>query len=342
MSVNRSRVLVFTALSTLGLPLLAGAASAQDRLPVVASFSILADIVKNVGGDHVSITTLVGPEVDAHVWTPGPAEAAATSAAKLVIFSGMDFEPWGASLIEEAGYAGPVVTVTDGVVPHVQAAGWGGHSHGGGEEHAEEGEEEHAEAEEQHSDGEEQHAEAEEHSHAEGGGDMDPHVWNDLRNGVIFVEHIVEGLSAADPANAATYAANGAAYEAKLVALDGEIRARIGDLPFDERRVLMSHDDMGYFGEAYGVEMVPPPADQAALVDTIRKEWVSAVFVEDLSDPAVIEQITSETGAVVGGPLWTDTLSQPDGPAGTYFDMQTYNADQITTALEKALVASAQ
>jgi zinc/manganese transport system substrate-binding protein len=317
---------------------MAGGASAQDRLPVVASFSILADMVKNVGGDHVEITTLVGPEVDAHVWAPGPLEADAVSKAKLVVFSGMDFEPWGASLIEQAGYTGPVVTVTEGVVPHVMPPGWGGHSHShGGEEHADE--DEHAEGEmhtagAEHAEGE-MHAEGEGHGHTHEGGDIDPHVWNDLRNGVIFVEHIAAALQAADPANAATYAANAAAYEAKLVALDAQIRARIGDLPFDERRVLMSHDDMGYFGEAYGVEMVPP-GDPAAMIDTIKKEWVSAVFVEDLTDPALIEKISAETGAVVGGPLWTDTLSQPDGPAGTYIDMQTYNADQITSALEKA------
>lgn len=291
------------------LSLLPGLAVAQDRLPVVASFSILGDLVAQVGGDRVAVTVLVGPDGDAHVYQPSPADAQAVAAAKVVVVNGLGFEGWIDRLVEAAEYKGAVVVATTGLVPRGVA--------------------------------DEDHAEADGDGHDHGA--ADPHAWQDVANVRTYVANIEAALVAADPADAATYRARAAAYTADLDALDAGIRAAVAALPTDRRTVVASHDAFGYFAAAYGLTILAPQgmsteteasaAGVAALITQIRDQAIPAVFVETITDPRLLDRITAETGAVIGGTLFSDALSPPDGPAGTYLDMMRHNIDTLAGAL---------
>jgi zinc/manganese transport system substrate-binding protein len=291
-----------------------GAAQAQEKLPVVASFSILGDLVKNVGGDRVALTTLVGPDGDAHVYSPTPADAKKVAEAKLVFVNGLGFEGWMERLVEASDSKAEVVTASAGVVPIP------------GEE-----EEDH-----DHAAGNKQ---AEEHEH----GANDPHAFQSIPNGKIYVANIRDALIKADPAGKADYEANAAGYLAKLDALDAEVRAAVGHIPEGQRKIITSHDAFGYFGKTYGFEFLAPQGistdaepsarDVAALVKQIKADGVKAIFVENITDKRLIEQIARESGAVIGGELFSDALSPPDGPAGTYIDMFRHNIRALSAAL---------
>lgn len=288
------------------------ATSAQDKLPVVASFSILGDMVANVGGDRVEVTTIVGPDGDAHVYEPTPADAQAVAGAKVVFVNGLGFEGWLDRLVGAAEYTGPVVVATAGIEPLTMA-----------EEHHDEGEAE-AETGEEH-------------------GGADPHAWQSLANARVYVANIEAGLTAADPDGAATYAANAAAYLAEIDAVDADVKAAVAALPPERRSIVTSHDAFGYFGNAYGLTLHAPEglsteseasaADVATLITQMKDEAIPAVFMENISDSRLLEQITSETGARIGGTLFSDALSPADGPAGTYLDMMRHNIATLTAAL---------
>ena len=310
---------IFLGLTT-ALAMLPMSAFAQDKLPVVASFSILGDMVAEVGGDRVSVSTLVGPDGDAHVYEPTPADAQTVAAASVVFVNGLAFEGWLDRLIEASEFKGPVVVATTGVVPLEMA-----------EEHHAEGE--------AHAEGQ-AHAEGPEaHDH----GEQDPHAWQSLANARLYVANIEAGLSAADPAGAETYKANATAYLAEIDAAEAEIVAAIAALPADRRSVVTSHDAFGYFAAAYGMtfhapeglstEAEPSAADVATLITQMKAEAIPAVFMENITDSRLLEQITAETGASVGGTLFSDALSGPDGPAGTYLDMMRHNTATLTGAL---------
>ena len=323
---------ILAAAATLGLlaATVPNAASAHEDLKVVASFSILGDMVREVAGDDAVITTLVGPDGDAHVYEPTPADVQAVAAADLVFVNGLDFEGWMPRLLEAAGFKGRMVVVSDGITPRE----WDGeadedHAQGeAGHDHA------HQAAEAGHD-----HAEADGHDH----GAFDPHAWQDLRNGVVYVGNIARALAEADPDHAAAYQAAGEAYAATLKSLDERIRAEIGAIPEARRKVVTSHDAFGYFGAAYGIAFIAPQGvsteaeasagDVAAIIEQIRAEKIPAVFVENITDPRLVEQIARETGAVVGGELYSDALSGPDGPAPTYVEMFEFNAAALTKAL---------
>jgi zinc/manganese transport system substrate-binding protein len=294
-------------------------AFAQDRMPVVATFSILGDVVSEIGGDRVAVTTLVGPDGDAHVYQPSPADAQAVAAAKVVFVNGLGFEGWIDRLIAAAEYTGPVVVASEGVTPIAFGEEEHDHDHAGeeaGHDHDHEG-----------------------HDH----GAEDPHAWQSVTNVALYVGNIERGLAAADPEGADTYKANAAAYLAELDALDAEIRAAIAALPEDRRTIVTSHDAFGYFGAAYGMTFKAPQgisteseasaADVAALITQIRDEKIPAVFMENISDPRLLEQIAAETDAKIGGTLYSDALSGPEGPASTYLTMMRYNLGQLTAAL---------
>lgn len=301
----------------------APAAQAEERLNVVASFSILADMVREVGGDDVTVTMLVGPDGDAHVYEPTPGDAKALTQADVVIVNGLAFEGWLERLIEASGTKAAIIVASDGVTPlaiaeedhkdthaETHGPGHGGHGHG--------------------HDG---------HNH----GDFDPHAWQSLQNGMIYVENITRALVAADPANADGYKARAQAYLTRLAALDTRLKAEFAALPAERRRLVTSHDAFGYFAAAYGLTVVAPQgvsteaeasaADVARLIDLIRAEGIMAVFVENVTNPALIEQIARESGAKVGGTLYTDALSTAEGPASTYERMFEHNAAQILGAL---------
>lgn len=293
--------------------LTAGPAFAADRLPVVASFSILGDMVGRVGGDRVSVTTLVGPDGDAHVYEPTPDDVKAVAAAKLLVVNGLGFEGWMDRLAEASGYGAPVTVASQGVAPR-----------------------EMAEEEDHHDHAEAAHAEHDHHG-------VDPHAWQDVANAVTYVKNIAAGLDAADPEGKATYDANAAAYVAELEALDAEVRTAMAALPADRRKIITSHDAFGYFGAAYGLELLAPEgvsteseataADVAGIIRQIREDAIPAIFVENIKDRRLIDQIAAETHAVVGGELYTDALSAKDGPAPTYVDMIRHNIGTLTAAL---------
>ena len=314
---RRHALALGAAASTLAL---AGRLAAAEPLRVVASFSILADMVRRVAGDRAVVTTLVGADQDMHGFDPAPSEVRALAEADLVVVNGLGFEGWVERLVEASGYAGPLVVATQSIAPLK------------GEEH------EHDE-EESHEAHEDQHAEDDGHHH----GALDPHAWQSPANGIRYVANIADALAAADPAHADDYRSRAAAYAAEIEALDAELAESFALLPQDRRTVVVSHDAFGYLGEAYALEVLAPVGvwgeadpsarDVAALIEQIREHRVCAVFVENIRDPRVIERIAEETGATVGGTLYSDALSAPDGPAPTYLDLLRHNAETLLSAL---------
>ncbi|WP_062211489.1 metal ABC transporter substrate-binding protein [Aureimonas sp. AU12] len=301
-------------------------ALAQDPLKVVASFSILGDMVHEIGGDHVEVTTLVGANGDAHVFEPSPKDARALGEAKLLVVNGLNFEGWMPRLVKTSEFKGETVVASSGVTPRAFTP--------------EETEKEEAETHEAHAD----HAAEAGHDHDHDHGAVDPHAWQDLRNGEIYARNIAEGLAKADPENAADYHAKGEAYVAELKALDTQVRSELAAIPAERRKVVTSHDAFGYFAGSYGIQFIAPEGvsteseasagDVAKIIDQIRAEKITAVFVENISDTRLIDQIARETGARIGGSLFSDALSDANGPAPTYEQMFRSNAAEIVKALK--------
>ena len=312
------------------------AAQSTEPTHVVATFSIIGDMVERIGGEHVAVTTLVGPNGDAHVYQPTPADARAVSEAEVLIVNGLEFEGWLDRLIDASDFDGMRVVATAGIDPI--AFDDHGDDH---DEHAEAGHDhhdhdEHAEAGHGHDHGHDHH-----HHHHHGA--FDPHAWQSLGNAVAYVDNITAALAQADPGNATTFYENRAAYVDEIEALDSEILEMVARLPADRRTVVTSHDAFGYFAARYGLNFESPQgistasepsaADVAELIVQIRDEGVAAVFVENITDSRLIEQIANETGATIGGTLYSDALSGPDGPASTYLDMMRHNATLLAAAL---------
>ena len=340
------RNLLISATTLFGFSLAAPAPtwSADPPIPVVATFSILGDMVKRVGGDRVAVTTLVGADGDAHVYQPGPADARAVSEAEILVFNGLAFEGWLDRLVEASGFGGVRVVATDGIQP-IRLEDDDDHDddHGDEDDHA--GKDDHDDDhgdEDDHAAKDDHHDDhADEHGHHHGA--FDPHAWQDLANAVIYVDNITAALAKTDPANASAYYGNRATYVTEIETLDGEIRKTFAGLPEDRRTVVTPHDAFGYYSEAYGLRFVAPQGlstesepsagDVAALIRQIREEGITAVFVESLTDPRLIEQIADETGASIGGTVYSDALSGPDGPASTYLDMIRHNTEMFAEAL---------
>ena len=281
-------------------------ARAQEKLPVVASFSILGDFVREIGAERVAVTTLVGPNGDAHVYSPSPADAKSVAAAKLIVVNGLKFEGWLPRLIKSSGAKGVVATATTGIKP----------------------------------------IEAEEEGHAKGAHDHghdDPHAWQSVPNAKVYIANIRDALSAADPSGKAVYETNASAYLAKLDAVDGEVRAAVARIPADRRKAITSHDAFGYFSKTYGIAFIAPQGvsteaeasakDVARIIRQIKTQKIPAVFLENISNPRLIEQMARESGARIGGQLFSDALSDASGPAGTYIQMMKHNISEIEKAL---------
>lgn len=287
-------------------------AFAADKLKVVASFSVIGDLAKEVGGRRVEITTLVGPNGDAHVYEPKPADAKAMAEADVILVNGLHFEGFLDRLVETSGTGAPVAVLTDGVTPIKMKA-----------EFAEEDE---GAAEEGHDDG-----------------DIDPHAFQSVANVRIYVKNIADAFCGADAEGCAAYERNAEAYSMRLDALETQVKAAVAAIPADKRTIITSHDAFGYFEHAYGLtfrapeglstEADPSAADVAKLIEDIRSEKASAVFVENITNPRLIEQIAAETGLKVGGELYSDALSDADGPAATYLDMMRHNVATIRGAV---------
>lgn len=320
-ALSRRRALL--AATGLWLSATFGVAHAAPPLQAVASFSILGDIVREVGGDDVQLTTLVGPDGDAHEYEPTPADAKKLAAANVLFVNGLDFEAWLPRLVKASGFAGQTVVASKGVTPRKFA----GHGHDHGDK-----DHDHGQA---HGHGGEAG-----HSH----GDADPHAWQNLANGVIYARNVADGLAAADPAHADAYRKRADAYIARLQAADAAVRKTFAAIPAERRKVVTSHDAFGYFGDAYGVEFIsavgistaaePAAGDVARIIEQVKREKVPAVFVENITSPRLVQQIARETGAKVGGTLYSDALSKPGQPGATYLDMFEWNVRQLAAALQ--------
>lgn len=300
-----------------------GAGRAQGRadgpLRVVASFSILGDMTRQIAGDRVALRTVAGPNVDAHTFQPRPSDAEALRGAALVVRNGLGFDSWFDRMLRSANWRGTTVTATEGITPLRMAAHAHGHGHG--------------------------------HSHGGAGQQQggqprtvpDPHAWQDLRLGIRYVRTIGAALAAADAANAAAYAEAVEAYAARLAALDDWVRAEIATVPEARRKVVTSHDAFGYFGAAYGIRFLAPqgvstePEPSAAevgrLIRQIRNEGITAVFMENMGNPATLQRLAQEAGVRVRGRLYADALSAPDGSAATYEAMFRHNVGLLVPAM---------
>jgi zinc/manganese transport system substrate-binding protein len=318
--LNKLRIATFlgaaTMLSAVALP-----ATAAD-LKVVASFSIIGDFAKNVGGDRIELTTLVGPDGDAHVYEPKPTDAVAMAGADVVLVNGLQFEGFLQRLVDASATKASIVELTKGVET-LKMEEEGHHN-------------EAAEAKE----GEEHAAEEEGHHHH---GDIDPHAYQSVPNAEIYVKNIADAFCAADSAGCQTYQANAMAYTTKLRALDDEVKAAVASIPADKRTIITSHDAFGYFAHQYGITFLAPEgvsteseasaADVAALIRQVRDDNASAIFVENVTNPRLIEQIAAETDLKVGGTLFSDALSDESGPAPTYINMMRNNIATIRGAI---------
>ncbi|MEJ8563550.1 zinc ABC transporter substrate-binding protein [Yoonia sp. GPGPB17] len=269
-----------------------------DDMKVVASFSILGDMVEHVVGDHAEVTTIVGPDADAHVYQPSVADARAVAEADVIFVNGMGFETWSDTLIAESGTDGTVYVATEGVTPVLVD------------------------------------------------GEIDPHAWNALTNGVVYVQNIADAMSEAMPGHATEFQANAASYISTLYALHADTLQRLAALPEDRRTVVTAHDAFGYLADAYGMNFVAPigidteaePSAQelASLITQIREDGVAALFVENITSPALVQQIADETGLEIGGQLFSDALSERGGPATSYLAMFEHNLGQLLAALESS------
>jgi zinc/manganese transport system substrate-binding protein len=280
-----------------GLALTGQAFAQQAPVPVVASFSILGDLVRQVGGERVAVTTLVGVDGDAHVYTPAPNDAAKVAQAKLIVQNGLNFEPWLERLVKASGTKANVLVASRGITL-LEA---NGHDHGHNHGH---------------------------HAH-------DPHTWHNVQNVKQYVANIRDSLISLDPDGREVYTARTTAYILDLEALDKSIREQLDSLPKERRTVITGHDAFGYFAKAYGLTFKAPQGvsteseasakDVARIIKQIRRENIPAIFLENISDPRLVEQIARETGAKMGGRLYSDALSKPEAGAGTYIDMMRYN-----------------
>jgi zinc/manganese transport system substrate-binding protein len=292
----------------LGLALLvlfgiAGPAAAADKVKAVASFSILGDMVKQVGGDRVDVVALVGPDGDAHVYEPTPADAGTLASSKILFVNGLGFEGWMERLEKSSGFKGKVVVASTGVAPRTMVEDEGGKPET----------------------------------------ITDPHAWQSLANGKVYVANIRDGLIAVDPEGKATYEANAAKYLDAIAKEETAVKEALAKLPEARRKIITSHDAFGYFGAAYGLKIVAPEGvsteseasaqDVAKIIRQIKQEHIPAVFVENITDHRLLDQIARETGAKIGGELYTDALSPADGPAPTYLDMFRHNVGALTAAL---------
>ena len=302
-------------------------ATAAEPLKVVATFSIIGDFARQVGGDRIDLTTLVGPDGDAHVYEPRPQDAAVMSGADVILVNGLNFEGFLHRLVEASGTKAPVAELTKGV----EAIKPGEDHHHGEEAHA---------SDDTHDD-EVKTAEAGHEGHDHGA--FDPHAFQSASNAVIYVKNIADAFCAADAAGCDAYRANAATYTATLQALDAEVKQAVAAIPADKRIVITSHDAFGYFEHAYGIEFLAPEgvsteseasaADVAALIDQVKEDKASAIFVENITNTRLVEQIAGETGLKVGGSLYSDALSAADGPASTYVDMMRHNIRTIAGAI---------
>lgn len=294
----------------IGLLLVPGLAQADSKLPVVATFSILGDLTRQIGGDAIALTTLVGPDADAHGFEPTADSQRAVAAAKVLVANGLGLEPWLGRLIDASTFKGELVEATTGIEPLASA----------------EPEEHEGEA------GHDDHAGA------------DPHAFQDPKLVLTYIDNIEAGLAKAAPDSAGVFRKNADELKARFRALDAELTASLGALPPGNKRILTSHDAFQYFGRAYGIVFVavqgltteaePSAHDLKNIVEQIKGGDIKAIFIENMNDPRFVQSLAADTGAVVGGDLYSDALSAPDGPAADLLSLYRYNAAELLKVLK--------
>lgn len=276
---------------------------AAEPVPVVASFSILGDLVQVVGGERVKLTTLAGPNADAHAFTPSPRDARAVLNARLFVINGLNFEPWAQKLAKSAGFKGVTVVASTGVPARKMQEINDSHSHQ----------------------------------------EADPHAWQIPENVVLYVKNIAAGLSRVDPEGAATYQANAAAYAEELKKFDAWAKAQFASIPVARRKVITSHDAFGYFAAHYQISFLAPegistdtePSARhvAELIRQMKREQIKAVFVENMRNPKLMAQLGRDAGATVGGTLYSDALSGPEEPGSSYLKLMRHNVTQLVAGM---------
>jgi len=331
------------------------AAMAEQKLAVISSFSILGDLVSEVGKEHVAVTNLVKINGDAHVFSPNPQDAKAISKAQLVVINGLQFEGWMPRLIEAANYKGVQVIAANGIEELKTTGGGCKHEHHDHEQHNDEHEHHDHELhndEHEHHDHEQHNDEHEHHDHEQHNdehehhdhGDIDPHAWHSIKNVKVYVHNIAQGLIQVDPENRLDYQQNATNYIQKLDQLALKLNSQLATIPEAQRKVITPHDAFAYFARDFNVTFLSPQgtstgseasaADVAKLIKQIRHDNINAVFMENIADNRLIEQISRETNAKVGGKLYSDALSAPGQSAATYLEMMQYNVDTIVNALK--------
>jgi zinc/manganese transport system substrate-binding protein len=265
---------------------------------IITTFSVLADMAQQIAGNTATVTSLVPTNGDAHVFEPTPANGVALVNATAVIELGLGFEPWFADLYASSGSKATRITASTGVTPH------------------------------------------------QAGSETDPHIWHDVANAVIMAQRIRDGLITAMPNQQATLSANAATYIAQLQALDSDIQTQIATIPAAQRKLVTSHDTFGYFAVRYGFTIVgtglgsvstessdPDATSLIRLITAIKTSGVPAIFVENMSNPKVMQQIAQEAGVAIAPPLYTDALGDANSAGATYIQMMRYNVRTIVTAL---------
>ena len=280
-----------------------GTVQAADPIKVAASFSVLGDMVKQIGGDRVDVSTFVGPNGDAHVYEPKPGDAKTLAASAVLVVNGLGLEGWMGRLQKSSSFKGKLITATQGIKTR----------------------------------------QMEEEEHGKTRKITDPHAWQSLANGRIYVANIRDGLIAADPAGKDVYEANAKKFLADIDTVEQQTKDSIAKLPPARRKIITTHDAFGYFGATYGLEFIAPEGvsteseasakDVAKIIRQIKAEKIPAVFLENVTDRRLLDQIARETSAKIGGTLYSDALSEPNGPAATYLDMFRNNIQALTAAL---------
>ena len=283
---------------------------AADKPAVVATFSVLGDMVANVAGDHVDLVTIVGPDGDTELYQPTLADSRTLARARIVFMNDLndEFEPWLEPALKEVNFSGTKVVASRGARTIT--------------------------AEEEHP-----------MSGKEAAPVIDQHAWMDPKNGIIYVRNIAQALARIDPANAEDYKTRAAAYTKQLQALDAWLRNEMTTVPVSKRRVLASHDSLQYLAKACGITLIaingwtnksePSAAELARLTKQIEAEHVHALFLDSITDPRAMERISKETGATISGTLYGDSLSKPDGEAGTYIEMIRHDVSTLKAGMLK-------
>jgi manganese/iron transport system substrate-binding protein len=283
-----------------------------DALRVVATTTVFADLVANVGGSKVAVTSLVPKGGEVHTFDPTPSDLTRVAEAELVVMNGLGLDEWLAQMVADSGSSAPVVELGEDLdgVTYLEGSGHEGEGHEG-------------EGEAGHEDG------------------ANPHLWLDVENGARYVARITEALTAADPDDAATYEANGNAYRARLTDLDAWVLEQIGAIPEANRKLVSFHEAFPYFAAAYGLEIVgtiveapgqdPSAGEIAALVDAIRASGAKAVFTEAPFSPDLAEAVATEAGVAVVSDLYNDSLGDP--PVDSYEAMIRWDTEKTVEAL---------